>query len=658
MPYIVYGNTTRKREVNPKRKHKYTYPRGLNLAPDSKLHGDLVARILELADTSHTEMTKRHPTWRKIDDVLTAYIKLDDYETAVKAKDSRKPVSIVLPNSYTILDAILTYMTAAFLQEPIFQYEGFDSKDYKGAILMQSVIAHHCRKAKIPLALHTMFRDGFAYGIGNVIPSWEVKYGMRTRTGASIAQIGTTVTTGTPQKMRERALLYEGNVLYNINPYLNLPDPTVGPERIQNGQFHGWLESTNLLNLLAMESSGEHGMFNCKYLDELPTLTSSYMTDGAHNPNSDSSRGNPAGSRSNSVVTTVDVLPMYVKLIPSAWGLGNSDVPETWLFRVAADSLLIQAEPLDLDHGMMPIAAAAPNYDGRSICPVSNLEVMYGLQEVGDWLFNSHITNVRKSINNMLIVDPNLLNLNDLRDPGPGKLIRLRRPAWGRGVEGSYAQLKVDDITRGNIADASIVQQAMHLAGGTDPSMMGALRQGGPERLTKGEFQGTRSSAMQRLERVARLVGIQAMQDIGYMLAVHTQQFMSEETSVKLIGDLTAELENELGGKTQGQYAKAGPFDLLVDFDLITKDGSIPGGSFSDAWPDLFKTIATTPELSQELSTVNIFMYMAREMGAKNIQQFKKNLGQITGGAQPMGDEQVRNQAQRGNIVPIKELMA
>ena len=35
----------------------------------------------------------------------------------------------------------------------------------------------------------------------------------------------------------------------------------------------------------------------------------------------------------------------------------------------------------------------------------------------------------------MLVVDPYLVNINDLKDPQPGKLIRLRRPAWGRGVD-------------------------------------------------------------------------------------------------------------------------------------------------------------------------------------------------------------------------------
>jgi hypothetical protein len=52
----------------------------------------------------------------------------------------------------------------------------------------------------------------------------------------------------------------------------------------------------------------------------------------------------------------------------------------------------------------------------------------------------------------MLIVDPSLINMADLEDPKPGKLIRMRRAAWGRGVENAVKQLNVNDITRQHIS--------------------------------------------------------------------------------------------------------------------------------------------------------------------------------------------------------------
>ena len=64
------------------------------------------------------------------------------------------------------------------------------------------------------------------------------------------------------------------------------------------------------------------------------------------------------------------------------------------------------------------------------------------------------IANVRKAINDMLVVDPYMVNIHDLRKPGPGRLIRLRRAVWGRGVKDAVGQLEVRDVTQGHVSDA------------------------------------------------------------------------------------------------------------------------------------------------------------------------------------------------------------
>ena len=249
----------------------------------------------------------------------------------------------------------------------------------------------------------------------------------------------------------------------------------------------------------------------------------------------------------------------------------------------------------------------------------------------------------------MLVVDPYLVNINDLKDPEPGKLIRLRRPAWGRGVDKVVQQLNVNDITRNNIGDSGYITQWMDRISGADQSMQGAQTTGGPERLTKGEFQGTRGSAISRLQRIAMIIGMQFMQDIGTMFAVHTQQYMTQETYVSITGRYRDQLKRQFG--PNAERASASPFDLAVSYDLIVRDGSIPGGNFSEAWIQMFQTIGTTPELMQQFDITRIFMYIAQQLGAKNVEDFRRNLNQVQG--QTMPDEQVAQQAQAGNLVPI-----
>ena len=87
-----------------------------------------------------------------------------------------------------------------------------------------------------------------------------------------------------------------------------------------------------------------------------------------------------------------------------------------------------------------------------------------------------------------------------------------------------------------------------------------------------------------------------------------------------------------------------------INYDLIVRDGSIPGGNFSDAWIQMFQIIAAQPELYQAFDLTRIFMYIATQLGAKNVEDFRRNVDRI----QPTGmpDEQVLQQAQAGNIVP------
>jgi hypothetical protein len=648
MPYIVNGEpggwrTNDYRDTN----HNYDYPYGLNLHPDSDFHTQLRNKIWQRARESRNEIQKRFDSWREIDRSLTAYIPLKTVEEQLKKEDASKPVSIVFPYTYSMLEALLTYLSIAFFQDPVFRYEGFDDKDTIGAMLLEKVVQMHCVKSKTILNLHTMFRDALAYGVGNVIPEWFIRRGRKPvkKTHSIMSMLG--ISRSNSIDMVD-SVLYEGNALSNIDPYMWLPDPSVASNEVQKGEFVGWVERDNYMNLLSEETHNpESGLFNVKYLSKCKDRRSVLALDQSDRQTRHG--GNTELNRSTtSTQNPVDVINMYVTLIPKEWKLSKSEVPEKWFFRLSADNIITTCMKADHNHGMYPTATASPEFDGYSITPIGRLEVLYGLQHTLDFLFNSHIANVRKSINDMLIVDPYLVNIKDIEDPKPGKLIRLRRPAWGRGVDKVVQQLAVQDITRLNIADSSYITQMMDRISGADQSMQGALRQGGPERLTSAEFQGTRGSAFSRLQRLAIVIGAQAMQDIGLMYATHTQQYMTKDTYVKIAGDYEEELRTVYG---DAKRTKVTPYDLAIDYDLIVRDGSIPGGNFSEAWIDLFKIIGPDEELRKAFDVPKLFMYIAKELGAKNVQDFKRNMGQIQ--PQTMPDEQVMQQVQAGNMIPV-----
>jgi len=641
MPNILYGENGSQDLVKDLTdiNYNYDYPEDLDLRPGSTLHIFLKNEILKRARASRSVVEKRFNSWNEIDRVLTTYIPTTQAEKDIKTADSRKPVSIIFPYSYAVLDTLMTYMTMAFFQDPIFRYEGVSPEDTIGAILLEKAIELQCYKMKVPLSLHTMFRDSFAYGIGVTSPGWEVLRGFKNRPKSRIPIIGS-ILDGIVDRTPQKETLFEGSTLSNVDPYLYLPSPNVAAQDVQKGEYVGWVGKENYLSLLEDEGYDNYS-FNAKYTKHVLNKKSIY---GDSQSKRTEKFGESKNDFSDDVTTPIDVIWMYIKLVPKEWKIGTSEEPEKWLFGLAADSVIVKAKPLGLNHDMFPIAVAAPEFDGYTTTPISRIETLFGLQGVVDFMFNSHIANVRKAINDMFVVDPYLINTNDLKDPKPGKLIRMRRPAWGRGVEKAIQQLEVNDITRSNIADTSFIIQWMQKIGATDDPMMGSLRQGGPERLTKGEFQGTHTGAVSRLEKLARVISIQAMQDIAYMFASHTQQLMSKDVFVKASGRWQEDLIAEYGGAKKIQVD---PYKINIEYDVVHRDGSVPGGNFAAMGVQLFNIMAQHPELNQKIDIYRFFEHVIRDAGCKNASDFKRVETKV------MPDEEVANEVDKGNLTEM-----
>lgn len=652
MPYIVSGEnmntiTQSLKDIEGVR-YEYKYPRDLDLRPGSDLHKRIVDEVLRRARESNETMSSRHPSWRKQDRMLTTYQYVDDVEKGIQDKDERKPVSIIFPYTYAVMETLLTYLVMTFFQDPIFEYEGVSPDDIIGGKLLTLLVRMHCDRNKVPLALHTMFRDSLAYGLAPTSPDWETREAdVISHTTGSAYNIDGVEVAGEDIETTDRKIVFEGNSLDNIDPYKYLPDPNVASHKVQKGEYVGWWRQTDLMSLLTEEAKGEY--FNVKYLKHLKNKLSFLNPDS-----SDRNKRSKKAKKDSSVTTTkTDSIVMYIYLIPSDWGLSQSNYPEKWWFEVSSDAIVIKAEKAEQRHGLYPVAVSSPDFDGYSPTPISRLEAVYGLQHTMDFLFNSHIANVRKAINDMLVIDPWMININDVKDPKAGKLIRLRRPAWGKGkVTDHIGQLAINDITRNNLSDSNYIASWMQKLTAADDNMTGALRTSGPERLTKAEYQGTRGNAFSRVSKLAKITSLQAMQDIAYFFASHAQQYITQETWVRVLGDLPEQLINEYGAQQSGGVTrlKVSPKDLNIVYDIIPRDGTLPGGSDVEAWIKLYQMSMENPMVAQEFDSVRIFTHIARELGATNVDQFRRNLNRIQ--PQRMPDEEVEKEVQKGNLIP------
>jgi hypothetical protein len=662
MPATIYGDGTPNASLGAlnSKDYGYIYPEEMDLRPGRPFHDDIVSKLFILIRDSYDAMKRRHPTWQSIDEVMTAYIPLSEYEKKLKKNDRTRPVSIVVPNSYAELETVLSYNTRAFLNGPVFRYEGVGPEDTVGAKLMELVIGQQVDKYKAQLGIHTGFRDGFCYGIGASAIVWHERWGKKATSQETPLFSSSGNLIGIKrEKLNKRVKLFEGNQVIPIDPYKILPDPNYSIHRFQEGASFGWYECISLQDALTEEVNPTNGIFNMKYVKEIATTTkwASILPIDPSARNKD--QVNNIGTQYNKHLVREH---MYVKIIPRDWNLPGDPAdnvdglnPELWYFAINNDKILTACDRVDYNHGMFPVAVNAPDFDGYSVAPVSRMELTLGLQTVLDFLFNSHITNVRKALHDMFIVDPSLVSMKDLQSPEAGKYIRMRRQAWGRGVENAIKQFPVTDVTAGNIPSAGAVMDMMNRIGATSDAAQGVQRRTGPDRVTAAEFSGTFGQNISRLERLATITSLQYIHDMAYFYASHTQQYMSQETYIRAIGEWPKELQAEYANISRVQVD---PFQILCDYDIQTKSqmDSMEEAKQLPFWQQIFPSIISNPLLFKTFNIAQIFRHIARLSGEKNVGDFIVQGGDIN--AQVVGDNAVREQAAAGNILPIAQAHA
>jgi hypothetical protein len=660
MPVNLRGYPNRWPDGRPKdNEFDYSYPNDLDLTPGSDTHERLKDMITDRAFESYQVMQNRHSIWEKINQNLTAYVPLDDAEQTIKNNDDRKPVRIIIPRTYSILETLLTYQTSAFGSRPYFKYEGVDGTDVLGAMLLELRIDYQMQKTKALLQRHTAWRDSYICGFGALHLGWETKsHGFKKKkktrpTGGFLEALQGAFGGNGGFDDEVEVPYYEGNALRAIDPFYYIPDVNVPIHEVQRGEYTGWLDQTNYVSLLTDEKENPDTYFNVRYLRGISDGLSNVFTNTRYYANTGRIDKYSRAVPSNMFSEPIDVIRMYINLIPSEWELGDSDYPEKWMFSLAADEVIIQAEPIGFEHNMFPIAVTAPDYDGHTSSPIGRLEVTWGMQEAIDFLMSSHIANIRKSVNNMFVIDPSVVNINDFKQSKAGLLARIRQRYWGKpnAVKDAVVQLPVTDVTRANIGDIAFLSDAMKDSTSATDSLAGMFRKGG-ERVTATETRGTRSSALSRLERAALIGAIMCDQDIAHMAASNTIQLTEGSYYVRVHGRNQQELTRLLEVSPDDRV-QVDPAAIDVNYDILSDDGSIDSALDTQSLIQALQIASTNPEIQATLDIPKIFLTIAKSSGVKNIEQFIRNQP-----IQPVvqDDQNVQAQAQQGNIVPVESL--
>lgn len=653
----------------------YNYPldasgNEMNLHPKSELHKFIVQEVIDhRAQQSHTLTADAHESWRKIDHTLTAFLPSDEAEALEHQQDPRKPINPVIPMQFASLDMWLTYLHGVWCQDVIHRYRGRGQRGAKiRAALMERIVHKQSQWFQESLRLQAMWRDAFSYGIGAVAPVWR-KHKARRPMEAEVnevikellpADLQRKIDVGDVVRYLEEQTLFEGSELRNIDPYKLLPDPNTSLNDFQRSEFWGYLRRTNVMDLLREEADPESRRFNGKYVRmyaDKKLAKSKFYTDASGRNAVYDTEMYHGSSDIRHFENAVDEVHMFIDLIPAEWGLGDQEYPVKWMFTVAGDEIVTQAEPVDLDHGMWPGVICGPNTTGHDTLPISHLAVGYPAQQTADWFIRTMVANQRKLQNDMLVVNPHFINMQDVMRPGPGKIIRTKRTAYGQeNIQNYIQQLAVQNTTENHMLQADGFFQFMNRVLGTTEVMQGDMSDM-PERPTARGISVAQAGATSRTQRIAAVIGEQSMVPLGYQMGYNTLQFMSQHIEVSVLGRYEQWLRRELNMGDNENDVTVSPDDLEASFEVEPLNVAQAVPDSLETMTEVLKTVMASEDAQAELmgtlSASGLFLAWARKAGFEDVHEFVKQGGGQNVQPQVMGDEQIQQQQQAGNIVPI-----
>ena len=636
------------------------------MRPGSELHGRTLQYLKRRIDASEDKMRLFYDRWRVNEEKAQAYINLPDYEKVLKqlneASGPTAAISITVPYAFATMSSVVAFLSHMFLsRRPVFQVGAYRKDVVEAAKAMELALQYNGDHARLQRKFWQWLLDGQLYGLAVFMTGWEDRKALRT----SWKQLDATEVlpgqnTSEPQRVREERTVYSGNTLENIDPYLFFPDPNVPMCEVnRRGEFVFWRRFVGKHVMLQREAAGEFKWIN--YAGSSPAGRS-FSGDSRRNAISggDSIAGWDYGGGSSRTVRNVMQLDQgTAEIIPAEMGLGESEQPEKWMFTMANRRQIVQAEPFEADHEMHPVCVSEPYTMGYGFGQPGQIDYLTPVQDALGFFINSHIDNVKGWLNNTLILDPSAVEMTDVKNPGPGKRIRLKASAYGRDVRSAVQQLVLGDVTQNHVRDMEIFYRMGDMLTGTNENVRGQQEQGG--RKTATEIRRATENAGSRLVAQAILISSQGVVDLTEQWSLNIQQYMDTDFYMHLAGDLV--LTNYLGqlsadgmlaGGVQGlpqspEGISITPEMLVGDFHFPVHDGVLPLDRVAllDIWSEIFTAVSTNEFLLQQFDIVKIFEHMAELGGAKNISQFRIQV-------QPGSPEQIARGVQGGTLAPIQ----
>lgn len=600
------------------------------LAPKSAQHDFILQYLRERIRYSELKMAKFYPRWRHNELMLQAYISMQDFDRILKEMDRSReapsiddaPMAINVPFAWATVNTIVTYLLHMFGgRSPIFDVDTYRAEQVNSAKNMEMFIQYNSDVVRFIRSLYFFLMDGETYGLAVMRTLWKQEIGTRmvqVPPHPDITAVAQAQGMPPPQTTQQSQdyVKFEGSSCANVDPYLFYPDPRVPMHEVsEKGEWVSWRSYQGRHTLMKEQAKG-----NLKWVDRVEDAR---WQDNENQPNSARSIramgvGDPGMDEggASQISPNLQVDQGTFIIIPKDLGLSASDTPEMWVFTILNKRQIVQAMKVDLPTGRHPVIVAEPSSVGYGFGNLGTVDMVGPMQKIMSWFMNSHIYNVRSALNNMFVVDPTKVEMQDFKTPGPGKLLRLKNTAFGlNDPKMAVSQLEVSDVTRAHMSDfQTFGRLASDLSGATD-NVRGLQDAGG--RKTATEIRTSSEAATSRLAAKGKVYSAMAFTDLAQTWSLNAQSNLTDEFEFKVLGQ-----------EGRANSFRLTPESIQGDFVYPIHDGTLPVDKLGllDVWKELYLAVSQDPQLRQSYDMLDMFDWIAQLGGAQNIKQFRVNV--------------------------------
>jgi hypothetical protein len=537
---------------------------------------EFLLRIQNLVKMSRDTMCPYYPIWDRNDMVYRGERRLDEADR--KALGRGEPAKVIVPLSYSQVQTFVAFCSMLYTQRDYFyEMEGSGAEDEKAAQLGQAVVERDLEHNKFKGILLTQWlTDIGRFGIGILKSSWAPEtcpQVVQVPDPAYVPQPGLPMPVQPPMiDQVQEVTKYLGNKIVSVSPYRWFPDTRLPITRYREGEFCADEVELSRAELEKMQERGE-----VEGLSEVPNVTADMLEN--RRPVAVSGANlitDPNLSKRFIIITEVQIRlnPAKTEIADGVFLDPEMDYEVVYMVWLANDSRIIKIEDGGYEHNEFTHDAAQFFNDQNRLINFGLSELLAPSQDVLDWLMNARITNVRKVIQNQLVVDPRYVEMQDLIARNP--VLRLKSTATGLTIDSYIKQLNVVDVTTGHLQDMANVAGFAKEASGISENLLGQFASG---RRSAREASAVNSNAAARLVVIAQGLWEGGLLPLGKKLIANIRQGLDVDQLVRVVG-LTKVQEDPMSVQA---FLPVNRSMLLGNYDFKVFNATLPSQRAQDA---------------------------------------------------------------------------